>query len=78
MATGGIGRVYEFTTNSAIATGDGISMAYEMGADIKNLSYVQFHPTAFNNRQTRECFLATFFIISMVSWFLSVATLVVV
>ncbi len=57
MATGGIGRVYEFTTNSAIATGDGISMAYEMGADIKNLSYVQFHPTAFNNRQTRECFL---------------------
>lgn len=57
MATGGIGRVYEFTTNSAIATGDGISMAYDMGADIKNLSYVQFHPTAFNNRQTRECFL---------------------
>ncbi|MCQ2465513.1 MAG: L-aspartate oxidase [Oscillospiraceae bacterium] len=57
MATGGIGRVYEYTTNSAIATGDGISMAYDMGADIKNLSYVQFHPTAFNNRHTRECFL---------------------
>ena len=57
MATGGIGRVYQFTTNSAIATGDGITFAYEMGAKIKNLSYVQFHPTAFNNRATRECFL---------------------
>ena len=57
LATGGIGRVYEYTTNSAIATGDGITFAYEMGADIKNLSFVQFHPTAFNNRKTRECFL---------------------
>ncbi len=57
LATGGIGRVYEFTTNSAIATGDGICFAYEMGANIKNLSYVQFHPTAFNNKNTRECFL---------------------
>lgn len=57
LATGGIGRVYKFTTNSAIATGDGITFAYEMGAKIKNLSYVQFHPTAFNNRTTRECFL---------------------
>ncbi|MBQ1463684.1 MAG: FAD-binding protein [Ruminococcus sp.] len=57
FATGGIGRVYKFTTNSAIATGDGITFAYEMGAKIKNLSYVQFHPTAFNNRATRECFL---------------------
>ena len=57
LATGGIGRVYEFTTNSAIATGDGITMAYEAGADIKNLSLVQFHPTAFNNKHTRECFL---------------------
>ncbi|WP_019678954.1 FAD-dependent oxidoreductase, partial [Ruminococcus flavefaciens] len=42
LATGGIGRVYQFTTNSAIATGDGITFAYEMGAKIKNLSYVQF------------------------------------
>lgn len=57
MATGGIGRVYEYTTNSAIATGDGITMAYELGAEIKNLSFVQFHPTAFNNKHTRECFL---------------------
>lgn len=57
LATGGIGRVYEFTTNSAIATGDGIALAYEMGAAIKNLHLIQFHPTAFGNRQTRECFL---------------------
>ena len=57
MATGGIGRVYEYTTNSAIATGDGIRIAYELGARIKNLSLIQFHPTAFNNRHTRECFL---------------------
>lgn len=57
LATGGIGRVYEFTTNSAISTGDGICFAYEMGAKIKNLNYVQFHPTAFNNKNTRERFL---------------------
>ena len=37
MATGGIGRVYDFTTNSAIATGDGIQLAYNLGAEIKNL-----------------------------------------
>ncbi len=57
MATGGIGRVYDFTTNSAIATGDGIALAHEIGANIKNLSLIQFHPTAFNNKHTRECFL---------------------
>ena len=57
FATGGIGRVYEYTTNSAIATGDGITMAYNLGAKIKHLSYIQFHPTAFNNKNTRECFL---------------------
>ena len=51
------GRVYDYTTNSAIATGDGITLAYEMGANIKNLSLIQFHPTAFNNKHTRECFL---------------------
>lgn len=57
MATGGIGRVYDFTTNSAIATGDGIQLAYNLGAEIKNLSYVQFHPTAFADKKNRECFL---------------------
>lgn len=57
LATGGIGRVYKYTTNSAIATGDGIAFAHNLGIITKNLSYIQFHPTAFNNRETRECFL---------------------
>lgn len=59
LCTGGIGRVYEYTTNSAIATGDGILLASELGAEIKNLSLVQFHPTAFSNinADARECFL---------------------
>ncbi len=57
MASGGIGRVYRYTTNPAVATGDGIRIAYDMGASIKNLSYVQFHPTAFNDAQGREQFL---------------------
>lgn len=57
MCTGGIGRIYQYTTNSAIATGDGIAYAYNIGAEIKNLSYIQFHPTAFNDHKSRECFL---------------------
>lgn len=57
LCTGGIGRVYEYTTNSAIATGDGITLAYRLGAEIKNLHLVQFHPTAFANKHTRESFL---------------------
>ena len=56
IATGGIGRVYKYTTNPAVATGDGIRLAYDMGATIKELSYVQFHPTAFNGND-REQFL---------------------
>ncbi len=57
LATGGIGRVYKYTTNPAVATGDGVRLAYELGATIKNLSYVQFHPTAFNGAD-REQFLS--------------------
>jgi len=57
LATGGIGRVYRFTTNSKIATGDGIAFAYENGAEIRNLHLIQFHPTAFCDHHTRECFL---------------------
>ena len=59
LATGGIGRIYDFTTNSAIATGDGIQFAYNLGARIKHLSYIQFHPTAFADRKNRECFLVS-------------------
>ncbi len=57
LATGGIGRVYTYTTNSAIATGDGIAFAYMLGARIKNLSRIQFHPTAFAADHGRERFL---------------------
>ena len=57
LATGGIGRVYKYTTNSAIATGDGIAFAHMLGAKISHLSRVQFHPTAFAADQGRERFL---------------------
>lgn len=57
LCTGGIGRVYPYTTNSAIATGDGIALAHEMGATIRNLHLVQFHPTAFAAEGGRERFL---------------------
>lgn len=57
IATGGIGRVYKYTTNSSIATGDGISLAYGLGAKIENLHYIQFHPTGFAGDNCRERFL---------------------
>ncbi|MCR5689082.1 MAG: FAD-binding protein [Clostridiales bacterium] len=49
LATGGIGRIYRHTTNPRSGTGDGIRIAHSLGAKIKDLSYVQFHPTAFDS-----------------------------
>jgi L-aspartate oxidase len=59
LATGGIGALYPRSTNPADATGDGIAMAALAGADIADMEYVQFHPTAYVGDDAGDGFLVS-------------------
>ncbi|MDR2520656.1 MAG: L-aspartate oxidase [Bacteroidales bacterium OttesenSCG-928-I14] len=57
ICTGGIGNIYQITTNSIISTGDGIAIVYRAKGRIRDMEFVQFHPTALYNPTERPSFL---------------------
>ncbi len=59
VATGGVGNVYNTTTNPGVATGDGIAMVHRAKGIIDNMAFIQFHPTALYNPSERPSFLVS-------------------